>query len=152
MFWAGITPRDVASITGGRAAFGLAVVGPVIFFLYRFDPACPWSDAPYSIHLVPEEERALPGPALASGAQTAQHALLNVVLVEATNGIVRGLRAITFSPRLTTALHLAIRDQLAAPWSAAAYDAALADAYRRHPTTRSLVDAATVIDRRPGRS
>jgi hypothetical protein len=136
------TEREVGSVGSGSARFALAVHGPVIFLLFRFEPAMPWSDAPYSIHLVPEEERQAPEPV----ATPEPHALLQVTLVDARTGIIRALRALTFGPALTTALHLAIRDQLAAPWNRAAYDRAVDLAYRRYPTTERLLETALVRD------
>jgi hypothetical protein len=118
--------------------FALAVHGPVLFLLYRFGDL-PWSDSPYSVHLLPAGRRRVPDTADLAD----PHALLMVVLVDAATGLVRQIRAVTFSPAFTAALHLAIRDQLASPWPGpAAYDAALAALYRRYPTSEALLETA----------
>jgi hypothetical protein len=96
------------------------------------------SDAPYSWHLVPETEQALPD---AEGPET--RALLQVVLPDAQTGLVRVLRAVTFSPSFTRALHDAIRAQAFSPWPGrAVYYAALRDLYRRYATTGCLLRRA----------
>lgn len=121
------TEREVRDIARGDAELALFVEQPLIIFLYRFGRAIPWSDAPYSWHRVPEQERVLPDPV----GVAEPHALLQVVLADAATGIVRALRAIALLPAFTTALHLAIRDQAAAHWDPAAYDRALDQLYAR---------------------
>ena len=63
MFWPNLSVRDIAAVRRGQCEFAVLVQQPVIWLLYRFDGACDWSDAPFSVHLVPEAER---GPARAS--------------------------------------------------------------------------------------
>ena len=120
------TAAEVRDYRKGRARFSLVVQQPVILMLYRLG-AEPWSDAPYSWHLVPEPERDLPSADLESGKRSA----LQVVLVEAATGIVRALRLVSWSPPFTRTLHAAIREQAAAPWDAQLYDTVLAQLMRR---------------------
>lgn len=137
LFLADLTPAEINAVRLGRAEFGLFVDGPVILFLYRFGDGIPWSDAPYTVHVVPEIERQLP-PVL----EGPQRALLHVILVEANTGIIQVLRAVTFSPDFTRALHRAIFGQGTQPFDQAAYDRRLAQLYARHSTTE-LVRKAT---------
>lgn len=124
--------------------FGLAGHGPVLFLLYQFGEL-PWSDSPYTVHLLPPDQRQVPDTA----GLVEPHALLTVTLVDAATGLVRVLRAVTFTPSFTAALHLAIREQAAQLWPGpAAYDAALAEVYRRYPTSADLL--ATAIARSEG--
>ena len=137
--------REVSAIRSAEAEFALVVDGDLIVFLYRFGDGLPWSDQPYSWHLVPPERRRLPPSSEEIGLSPSAEprALLAVILVDADTGIVRALRQITLSPALTTALHLAIRDQAARPWPGqAAYDLQLARLYARYPTTDALVSVA----------
>ncbi|XXX79215.1 hypothetical protein WMF30_10615 [Sorangium sp. So ce134] len=146
MFWPGLAVRDIAAVRRGPCEFALLVQQPVIWLLYRFDGACDWSDAPFSVHLVPEAER---GPAMAVdtlGATT--RALLHVVLVDAGSGVVRALRQVSLSPEFTAALHAGINEQLAAPWDERAYDAALQRGYEAWPTAEAMLAAA--LARCPG--
>jgi hypothetical protein len=129
---------DVDAVREGEAEFALVVSRGVIFFLYHFGAAIPWSDAPYSWHLVPEAQREL--PEMPATAET--RALLSVVLVDADLNIVRALRTVTLSPEFTRMLHAVIRAQAARPWSAPAYDNALSAAYTRWKTSEAMLAAA----------
>lgn len=119
--------REVRDIARGDCELALFVEQPLLILLYRFGKTLPWSDAPFAFHLVPQAERSLPEPT----GVAEPHALLQVTLVDAVTGIVRALRMIALLPAFTTALHLAIRDQAAAPWDPAAYDRALAALFGR---------------------
>lgn len=129
---------EVSAVRTGEAFVAIATEGPVIFFLYRFDGACGWSDAPFSWHLVPEAERTLPDPS--RGPET--RALIHVILVDAATGIIRALRSASLSPRVTEVLHVLIARQAQAPWDALAYDQELERAYARFPRTEDLVAQA----------
>ena len=143
MFFAESSKEEVRAIRHGECEFGLVVEGPVIFFLYRFGSAVRWSDAPYSWHLVPGSERTLPEE---EGPET--RAVLQVVLVEAGSGRVLVLRAVSFSPAFTLALHDAIRRQASSPWPGdAAYKAELAGAYGRYPGSAVLMRVAVARTR-----
>ncbi len=142
VFFASPSPAEVEAVRAGESEFGVLVDGAPLFLLYRFGAqgaGVPWSDAPYSIHLLPEVERVLPPAELAPEAR----ALLHIVLVDSLSGIVRVLRAVSLSRDVTKALHSAIREQAAAPWSPAAYDADLRAAYDRYSTTEKMVTKAT---------
>lgn len=111
LFFKDPSPEEVQSIRLGLSRFALAVTGPVIWLAFKFGDL-PWSDASFSIHLVPEAERQAP-PQLN---REQQRALLNVILVDAATGIVQGMRAVSFSPAFSNALHKAIRAQWEAGW------------------------------------
>lgn len=106
-----LTEQKILAIRKGTAEFALFVQGDVLLFLYRFGNAVPWSDAPYCWHLVPSDQRTLPPEATACEGE-----LLRIILVEATTGIVKGLRVIGLSPDFTQALHRAIATQAARPF------------------------------------
>lgn len=128
LFYPQLTQREITAITRRPAEFGAVAVGPVLFFLYKFSTDSEWSDCPYAWHLVKQQrpDEATEPPPLEEG----ERALLSIVLVEATTGLIVGLRTVSLSIALARALHQAIRDQIAAPWDAAAYDRALQDVYR----------------------
>jgi hypothetical protein len=138
MFFDSPRAPTINSVRVGPADCALVVARPVILFLYRFAPAIAWSDAPYSWHLVPEDQRTLPG-----AESPATRAPIQIVLVDTATGLVLALRALTLSSAITHALHAAILEQAAEPWlSGATYDAALADIYRRYPTSAELLKHA----------
>lgn len=138
-FWRSPRAAEVREFKQGACEFALVVQQPVILLLFRIGNAAPdWSDAPYSIHLVSEAERVVPPPA-----QMAEpHAVLVIHLVDAATGILRVNRVVTWSPAFTAAMHLAIREQSALPWDAAAYDRKLAALYARYHTSRALLTLA----------
>jgi hypothetical protein len=111
-FLPNLRPWEVEAIREGPCEFALAVERDVLFLLYHFGKALPWSDAPYSWHLVPEDQRTLPEPA----GLVEPHDTMQIVLVDALTGIVKALRMVSFSPAFTVALRSAIRDQAARPW------------------------------------
>jgi hypothetical protein len=127
LFLADPTDREVESVRQGPAEFALHVEPPMILLLYRFEPGIPWGDAPFSIHRVPEAERELPASLLTPEAR----ALLHVLLVDASTGLLRAIRAVSLSAQFSAALHGAIRAQAIAEWDPAKYDAKLSEIYNR---------------------
>jgi len=119
-------------------------LGGVVSFPYPFGEAVPWSDAPYSGHLVARHEPAQATPPAALGESEEARDLPQVVLVDAGTGIIRALRSLSFSPAYSAALRRASRAQAARPWvGAREYDRLHPAAYRRYPTSAAMVQAAT---------
>jgi hypothetical protein len=124
------TLAELEALTEGPADFALYVDGDLLLLLYRFrslelDPVIDWSDAPFSIHHVDDAERQLP-------TDERGRALLQVLVVDADNGLLHGKRAVTLDEEFTAALHRAIREQAARPWSSDEYDRALRQLYASH--------------------
>lgn len=129
------TSREVRAVRQGLASFAFYADQNLLVLLYAFGDGLPWSDAPFSWHLLPEAERVLPPETRGE-----ERALLSVVLVDAETGIIRALRVVTLSPTFTRLLHDAIREQAARPWPGdALYDAQLAALYQRYPSTTALL-------------
>jgi len=138
LFYSSPSATEVTAIRTGPCEFALYARQPLLVLCFRFKGAGGWSDAPYSWHLLPEEERDLPSADL----EEEKRAMLQVVLVDAATGIVRAIRMVSLSPEFTRALHAAIREQASAPWDSGAYDRALDELYQTHPSTDALVAAA----------
>jgi hypothetical protein len=85
-----------------------------------------WHDCPYSWWKVPSESRSLPD--MTPGC----HALVKTVLIDASTGIVRGLRACTFSSDFTSWLHMAIRTQAKNHWTDEEHEKAIQFVYRKY--------------------
>lgn len=141
MFLTRLTAQDIDAIANGPMRLGLLVEPPVIMLVYRFGEAVPYSDAPYSIHMVPEGERTPPSDINADERQ-----LLQIILVSAETGIIRALRVVTFTETFSRRLHQAIRDQLAAPFDQVAYDRKLAAIYRRGSSKQLYAQASVRMD------
>ena len=144
MFMANPTAREIAGIARGPVRFGLVVDDPAIVLVYRFEEAIPWSDAPYTIHAVPEDQRTVP-PEIQPG----ERALLTIIVIDARSGIIKGIRALSFTEQFSRRLHQAIRDQAAKPFDQAVYDAKLAALYRQF-SSKQLYGRAVVRMELPG--
>jgi hypothetical protein len=100
-------PQEIEAVRESEAEFGLHCENEVIFLLYRFGEALPWSDSAFSWWNVAEEDRRIPAPQ----SNPAERILLKIILVEAATGIVKAIRVTTLSPVFTEKLHDAIREQ-----------------------------------------
>jgi hypothetical protein len=114
------TPEEVKTVSKARAEFALFVERSLIVMMYRFGQEVPWSDAPYSIHLVPREERVVPPVSLPT-----EWALLHIILVDASSGVIRAMRVLSMPPEFTQALHRAIQEQAEMPFTRAKYNGEL---------------------------
>lgn len=125
--------KEIRAIRNEPADFALFVERRLIILLYQFGSGgsgIPWSDAPYSIHLVPTEQRMAPPKT-----DPNEQALLHVVLVDASTGIIHALRVISMPPDFTQALHKAIQDQENIPFTRASYNGELESLYRDYAST-----------------
>lgn len=123
---------EIEALTEGPAELALYVEGDLLLLLYRFhspelDPVIDWSDAPFTIHRVPEAGKRLPS-------DTPSRAELQVFVVDAENGVLLGKRALSLDEQFTASLYRAIREQAERPWSSTDYDRALRQLYSRHRT------------------
>ena len=128
---------EVQAVKQAAPEFGLVVMPPVLLLLYRFSPI-PWSDAPYSWHMVPADQRTLPMETIPES----QGALLTTMLIDASTGIIRAIRGIGLGTAFSQALHDAIRMQSAAPFDQHLYDAALHNIYMHYQTSDALLTQA----------
>ena len=103
--------QEIEAVREATAHFAFTIVGDIIVFQYRFGAALPWSDCGYNWHRVNEEARTLPEMPTAG-----ERALLSVIFIDVNTGIVKALRALTFSHTFTKRLHQAIREQAARPF------------------------------------
>lgn len=55
LFYPSPTSKEIADVQSGEARFALYPYMDVIFFCFKFGEQ-PWSDSPYNIHLVGEDE------------------------------------------------------------------------------------------------
>lgn len=115
--------QEIVAVAQGESRFGVYEEGPMLFFLYRFDPAFPWSDTPY--HRALEEARR---PVQLSLLTERSRALLLVTLVSAEDGLIQVLRAVTLDPQVTRALWQGVLLQETLPPN---YDQRLEQIYAR---------------------
>jgi hypothetical protein len=123
---------EVRGFGDDEAHVGMFVYGPVIFVLAKFGQATGWMDAPYSIHLG--------GPSALPKKQTA----FTIALVDATTGLVQGLRVATLGDDFIDPLHRRITAQAMQAFDPTAYDAAIREAYEQF-TIEAMVKRAEVL-------
>ncbi|MGO9108585.1 MAG: hypothetical protein ACLP9L_05065 [Thermoguttaceae bacterium] len=136
IFLARATPREIAAIETGRVEWGLMIELPEIFVISRFygpDSKVRMSfDCSYQWHRVSADERTEP-PAWEE-TKPQLRAIVSIILVEATTGIMLAFRVCSYSAEFTRSFHRAIHDQAALPYDPVAHDQAVADIVRRLTT------------------
>jgi hypothetical protein len=124
LFMARLSPKEVAAVKKGRVGFGLLIELPELFVISRFhgpdDLVVLSFDCSYQWHRVNLPERTAPPAWEETPPQI--RAICTVILVEASNGLVAALRAVSFSPEFTLAFHRAIADQAASPYDKAEHE------------------------------
>lgn len=133
------TSREITAIRTGQAAFGWIDAEHTGILCYAFDDGVPWSDVAYT----PHRDMPLEAPLfqIAQGANT----MLWVVLVDASTGIIRAMRAMCWPPQFAAAVHATVTRIADAPFSSSAADQALDALYARYPDTVSLVNVGANI-------
>jgi hypothetical protein len=115
IFLEGTTAKEVEAIGSGPVEFGLLAhpSGLGLFLITRFGKAM--FDCSYSWHRMAHAtgDRTLPPASEETSPEL--RALVHIVLVEATTGVILALRAVSFSPEFTRAIHRAISQQAAVP-------------------------------------
>jgi hypothetical protein len=137
------SPEEIKSINSGKAEFALYVEGDLIILLYQFEPGLPWSEAPYSWHIVAEPLRVLPD--LEWVPET--RAPIRILLIDAETGILLAVRIAKFSAEFTQAIHTAINQQAKRPWHGeAAYDRQINRIFQQFSTEDLLKRAIAITE------
>ena len=131
MFNADATPAEIAAVDSGPVEFGLMVEPPGLFLIVRFGPTLRF-DCSYNWHMVNPHDRTTPPPF--EETLPALRSLIMLILVEATTGNLLALRAVSFSPEFTRAVHRAISDQIGASFDRAKHQR-WADSMTQHFTS-----------------
>jgi hypothetical protein len=145
LFFDGATEAEIRAVRAGRAEFALYDRDGLVVLCYCFrhdQGGVPWSDAPYHYHLVPEPERIPPPDSAKLSPET--RAVLQVILVNATGGQIRAMRAVSLSPKFTRRLFNAVGEQAAGPFNSGQYDSQLKALYHRFPTSNQLVEGCSI--------
>ncbi len=138
-------PKEIEAVRQEEAEFGLYCENSIVFLLYRFGKALPWSDSAFSWWNVSEEDRRIPEPQ----ANPAERILLKIILIEAATGIVKAIRVTTLSPAFTAKLHDAIREQaMGEPFSRAEFVTRSLAVYKNQ--TPAELAAGTIVKTKGG--
>ncbi|RQR34822.1 hypothetical protein DIE22_16165 [Burkholderia sp. Bp9142] len=130
------TRDEVRAFRKGRARFVLVEEWPILFFLAKFGDM-PWWDAPYSLSILPQELRRM-NEEYRPGLRYS----LTSVLIDSLSGGQRGVRVCTLSPEFSNALHGALERQRGSTVDRESYDRVIDQAYRRFPSTESMLPSA----------
>ena len=137
----GTANHHVKAVRQGEAEFALIEADPLIFVLFRFGDAIPWTASNCRRGQVAAEGLAFPP---SPGATDEKRAFLSIALAEAETGTARATRNVTLSLDFTRALHAAIRRLAQARRKPKAAARVQSDLDRRFPTAEALVARATV--------
>lgn len=139
IFWVGLKAEVITLMLKGDLQFSMTTHEDLLFLNYRAG-GMEWSNIPYTVHLTPPEALMLPDLAEWEG----KHAILSVFLVEATTGILKGLRTLTWSAEFTKAIHKAILAQADMPFDDTAYTAKIDTIYASYPSYVLAEDMAMI--------
>jgi hypothetical protein len=134
MFFKNPSIYDVMAVKKAVCEFGVLKIENVIFFLYKFGTQIDWSDQPFSIHLVPENERELPELTSENSRLT-----LQIILTDAGTGKIKALRMVSLSPEFSTALLNLTKEQINEPFDSQTYDRTVDRIYTTYPATTDLL-------------
>jgi hypothetical protein len=140
IFLDGATPTEVKAIESGPEELGFFAQPEGLFFIAQFGPTLSF-DCSYHWRRLAPENRIPPPPWEETSPEL--RALLTIILVDASTGLVLALRTVTFSPEFTRALHRAIANQVDAPYDRAAHER-WADEMTGRNSTEQLWDLCTM--------
>lgn len=133
--------QETLGIRQGECEFALVTLPETpeaVWLLYRF-PGVPWSDAPYTPHLLPAGER----PDLELFRNSLERLFLQVVLVESARATVQAIRLVSLSPEFSRELLAAYLAAEAAPWDGLGdYQQKIARVYAHYQDSSDLLAMA----------
>lgn len=135
-------PAEVQAIAGS-SRFAFFEDGPVLLLLYRLGDM-PWSDVGCSWHQIARArpEEAGPPPELPT---PESRATIWALLVNARTGILEAQSLKSWSPAFSREFHAALDRNRLAPYPGdRAYDAVVAQIYRRYPQSSDMVRHARI--------
>lgn len=140
LFFSDPTAAEVRAVRQAPIHIGMIFAPPVIDLVWKIDGIGDWSDCPYSWNLLPASHRVLP-----EETNDQQRALLNVLLINASNGILEAIRAVSLPPHATARLHGAIREQAGLAWNFPEYMAAKDRLYATYSDSSLMAAAAELL-------
>ncbi|ABM97130.1 hypothetical protein [Methylibium petroleiphilum] len=137
-----LTEREIQAFQHGAIHVGLYTRGDSLFFLFKVAGLYDWSDQAFSINALPPDAREIPQPQPGAG-----KILLTMVLVDSDTGLVRALRAVTYSTHMSELFERMLRRQVANGLTAEQHQRNVEATYREFPNSRDLVRNALVTER-----
>ncbi|MFF1897125.1 hypothetical protein [Streptomyces sp. NPDC058206] len=147
----GLTSDELAAFTTGSATVAVTVGDRHLMWCYRFDapvrPGAPkgalgWGDSPWEAYRQRDRTVGVPG-------RQGEPFTAYMVLVDASTGIVEGLRTPEIGKDVADALRYGVARQLALPYDHEAASREINAVHQRHPSTQSLLREAIAGQRIP---
>lgn len=121
---------EIEAVKSGQIELALYENQPAIFLMWKIRGFGPWSDAPYTIHVVPKDRQ----PDIESRKLVKEGEMLGlqITLVEGTTGIIKVLRYVSTSTQFTILLNEAVDRQLKQPFNEQFYNQHINKLYARY--------------------
>ena len=132
-----VTKKDIAKFLNGSLSFGLFFEQNILFFLFKIEEFLDWSDLAFTIHLASDEKID----------DNASYLPFNLVLVDAENGIIKGLRMVTVSPAFRFVLARITQQQAKEPFDTIDYYKKFGALYEIFPSAASMLKKAAIVER-----
>jgi hypothetical protein len=123
IFMSDPTETEIQSIRRDKCQFKLVICGQVIFLMAKFADMY-WMDAPYSIHLLPEEQRKL----CSEFTEGKRYGLI-VMLINSRTNDQCGTRLVSWDPHFSAMFHGSVKSQLAGRFSQHEHDQTIRTTY-----------------------
>jgi hypothetical protein len=135
LFYGAPTRDEVRDVKSGVVQWAWVESERVAVMCFRIG-TMPWSDAPFEVHRVPEDERGIPAGGPDDGL------LVTVMLVDATDATIRVIRVVTWPAAFAEKVRDTVRRHLDAPPVPTAAAAALEALYAEYPSERLAKERA----------
>jgi hypothetical protein len=141
LFWDTPEENEIRALTENPFEVGLFLNESLIFLVYRIKGGCEWSEAGYSYHMIPKEERLLPE---VSKTNDAPDRRFQVVLVDSKTGIVQGVRKLKLGLEFASLIYRTIHTQAKMEWNETEFNRALERTYELCPNTLAMLQGCVV--------
>jgi hypothetical protein len=131
-----VTERDIDAFLHGSLSLGLFYERGLLFFLFKIDGFLDWSDLAFTIHLACDEKVD----------DNLGYLPFNLVLVESTTRIIKGLRMVTVSPAFRSMLSLITQQQAKERFDTVDYYKQIGALYEAYPSASSMLKKALIIE------
>jgi hypothetical protein len=134
------SPEEIEAVRKGKVELALHETSPVLWILHRIEGLEQWSDCPFSIRIYDGMGRKFDW---SEEIEDGKGIGLNVILVEASTGVLLVQRLVGLSTKFSRELRSAILRQIEQPFSKADYAATVDRIYTNY-STKKLLSWSTV--------
>jgi len=132
-----VSEKNIHDFLNGVTSFGLFCEKNILFFLYKIDGFLAWSDLAFTTHLTDDETIEDDGSYLP----------FNLVLIESSTSIIKGIRVISVTPRFRSILAELIQLQRKDKFDTLAYYKNISVIYESYPKTFNMLAKSLVTEK-----